>query len=109
MKYQPCGEDIDAGATRQELESFLQQVMPGWRATAEVVRFLPRMTVASALDLASTGGCMGRPSSAVPGLGWLSMCGDWVGSRGLLADASLGSAQDLGRRLLAGARTRAAA
>ncbi len=43
------------------------------------------------LPLAERGGLPGRPAVAVPGAPGLFVAGDWVGDRGLLADAAAAS------------------
>jgi phytoene dehydrogenase-like protein len=77
----------DPAADRQELEQFTNRAIPGWRAQAEVVRFLPNMTVTSAVFSPQ-----GRPGVDALGLRGVVLAGDWVGSEGMLADAAVASA-----------------
>ena len=62
-------------------------------ADAVVQRFLPTMTVTHAIPVPESGGLAGRPGVAIPELPGAFLAGDWVGDRGLLADASLASAR----------------
>jgi hypothetical protein len=72
----------DDHAHRSELEAFADLVMPGWRAEAEVIQFLPNMTV--------THGFEQRPDvNAIDGV---KIAGDWVGDEGMLTDCALASA-----------------
>src|SRR5262249_4038759 len=49
MKYLGEGPPVPAGVVERELESFLEQLQPGWQAHVVAGRFLPGMTVAHAL------------------------------------------------------------
>lgn len=89
-KYLPVDGARDAKADERELEQLLELVHPGWRAVVVERRFLPDMTVTFGLARASSGGL--RPGPEVPGTSGLYVVGDWVGARGMLADASLASA-----------------
>ncbi len=88
--------DIEA-----ELEGLLDGLQPGWRALTIARRFLPGMTVANSLPCAEEDGLRGRPEVTVPGLPNIFLAGDWVGSEGLLADASAASASEASDRVLA--------
>jgi phytoene dehydrogenase-like protein len=104
-KYLHTDERNDAHALERELEGVLDLVQPRWREELAERRFLPNMTVVSALatpprDLA------GRPGPAIGGVPNVYIAGDWVGDEGWLSDASLASAQRAAA--LAIARERAA-
>jgi Flavin containing amine oxidoreductase len=74
----------DGAKDRAELEAFAELTIPGWREYAEVVQFLPNMTVTHGLAA-----CEGRPSvDAIPGV---KIAGDWVGDEGMLADSAVAS------------------
>jgi len=94
-KYLPAdsGDAVDGAAVRAELEALADLVQPGWCKALVSARFLPKMTVLEALPLARRRGVRGRPSVAVPEVPGLFIAGDWVGDRGLLADASFASAR----------------
>ena len=62
-------------------------VMPGWREQAEVVRYLPNLTVTHA-----TAAPAGRPDVDALGLDGVAIAGDWVGPEAMLADAAVASA-----------------
>jgi len=90
MKY--LGNDRPEPAQlRLELESLLERMQPGWREQLVVDQFLPSMTVVPAIDLASGGGSLGRPPVVVDDVAGLRVAGDWAGSEGTLADASIAS------------------
>ena len=77
---------------RAELEAFADLTIPGWREYAEVVQFLPNMTVTHGLAA-----CEGRPGvDAIPGV---KIAGDWVGDDGMLADSAVASGLRAARSL----------
>jgi phytoene dehydrogenase-like protein len=87
MRYGARSSDLD----RPQLETLAKRAGVD---EADVVthRFLHRMVVAHRLPQPGLG-LKGRPSVQVPGLRGLFVAGDWVGPVGLLADASLVSAE----------------
>jgi hypothetical protein len=94
MRYGATSADTD----RARLEAFAAAagIAAGDVATS---RFLPKMTVATALPTVGTG-LAGRPSVAVEETPGLFVAGDWAGPTGWLSDASLASGEQAG--LLAG-------
>lgn len=93
-----------AADDRQALESYLAHA--GVRAGDVLFsRFLARMVVTGAQPLARLGGFRGRPTIDATGISGVFLAGDWVGPRGLLADAALASGYEAG----AAAAARAAA
>ncbi|CAN5298835.1 hypothetical protein BH09MYX1_BH09MYX1_62470 [soil metagenome] len=91
-----------AAATEAELREVLERLQPG--AILAHARFLPRLVVMNARVNADLGGIDGRIHA--PSTNGLALVGDWVGSRGLLLDAVMASAEDAVERL---APSRAAA
>ena len=83
-------EPSDPARDRQELEALLDLVQPGWRDVMEAHQFLPSMTVTGGTVTAAAGGLQGRPEPAVSAP-HVFIAGDWVGSEGLLSDASFAS------------------
>ncbi len=106
MKYLGTGRNADDGHAEGELEAFLDGLQPSWQDRAAARRFLPAMTVAHCLPRAEEGGLAGRPGAEVVGLPNLFLAGDWVGSEGMLADASAASAREAARRVLDSLMTR---
>jgi phytoene dehydrogenase-like protein len=102
LKYLDPAHPTDPHTDERDLEDLLDTVQPGWRA--EVVKriYLPRMDSASWLPTARRGGLAGRLDSRLPGLAGLYLAGDWVDSKGYLADAIFASARQAARLLLAG-------
>ncbi|MCY1044927.1 FAD-dependent oxidoreductase [Corallococcus sp. bb12-1] len=92
----------DTAPSEAELESVMDALQPGWRARVVARRFRPSLTVSEGLPRAANGGLSGRPSVAVPHVGGLFRVGDWVGAEGMLADASLASAEAVEHALLKG-------
>lgn len=78
-------------AIEHELEELLNLVQPGWQKLLIERRFMPSLTVVNALATAEQAGLTGRPGPAVPGIEGLFVAGDWVGTEGWLADASVAS------------------
>ena len=58
------------------------------------------MVVYNAIVSAEQGGILGRPDTKVPGTENLYVVGDWIGSEGLLADASFASAKRAAEQIL---------
>lgn len=108
-KYLNTTARTDLKADEQELEGMLDLMQPGWREVVGERRFLPSMIVSHAVVTAAAGGCAGRPGPAVPGVRNLYVAGDWVGSEGLLADASLASAKRAAELIMKNERVYAAA
>ena len=91
MKYLLNADQTPAAALRDELEDWLTTVQPGWRDELGSSRFLRRMVVSNALPTAAGGGSSGRPGVVVADREGLFVAGDWVGTTGHLADASIAS------------------
>ncbi len=87
------GDQRDNDTTRRQLTDILDKVQPGWQDEVVSQRFLPHITVSNALVTAKQGGLAGRPGPGVAEIANLYVAGDWVGDQGMLADASLASAQ----------------
>ena len=97
MKY--LGDDatdVVPDRLEEELESFLDQLPPGWRAHVVARRFLPGMTVAHGLPLAESTVCEAGPGGIRERRN-IFLAGDWVGPEGMLADASAASAAESAR------------
>lgn len=103
-KYLAPDSDESPAEVEGELENLLDLVQPGWRACVAHRRFLPAMTVMNALAQAAQGGTEGRPGPQVDDVPGLYVVGDWVGTEGLLVDASLASARRAAE-MIASART----
>jgi protoporphyrinogen oxidase len=72
---------------RGDLERFTDLVIPGWREEADLVQFLPNMTVTHAMP-----SIYGGPDIDALGMDRVAIAGDWVGGEGMLADAAVSSA-----------------
>lgn len=100
MKYLAPEAPHDPRRDRAELEALLDLAQPGWREKVVHQRFLPHMTVMHGMPTAETNGLAGRPSVAVSGQPGLFVAGDWVGSQGLLLDASVASASTAAQKVV---------
>ncbi len=101
MKYLGGDSAEPAEGVEGELEALLDRLQPGWRACVVERRFLPAMTVSNALPRADKGGLAARPAVTVCERPDVFLAGDWVGARGLLADASAASAEEAAGLVLA--------
>ena len=88
-RYLAPAEPAARESVREELESFADAVQPGWRSVVVHQRLMPAMTVSHGLP--SYRGP--RPQPRVDEIDGLWIAGDWVGDRGLLADAAMASAE----------------
>jgi phytoene dehydrogenase-like protein len=95
----------DPRSERLELESYFDEVQPGWREVVVEQRFLPRMQASSALPLAARGGMGARARHRDPDVANVYFAGDWVGPRGYLVDASLDSARRSAQLMLQAPRS----
>lgn len=68
------------GASRDDLEAFVDVVQPGWRDVVRGARFLPKMVVMHDRPVA------GKKSPDVVVDNCVSLVGDWVDGSGLIAD-----------------------
>jgi phytoene dehydrogenase-like protein len=82
----------------KELEDLLDLLQPGWRQVVVKKRPLPSMVVSNALVTAAIGGFSGRPHPKIGNS--LFIVGDWVGSEGLLSNASFASAKQAAQLIL---------
>jgi phytoene dehydrogenase-like protein len=101
MKYLGSDTNASAQSVEHELEGFLVALQPGWKEHVVARRFLPSLTVAHSLPFAADHGLPGRPGVALTEHPHVFLAGDWVGSAGMLADASAASAAESVRRVLA--------
>lgn len=90
MKYLDA-EPADDAANQRELEGVLDLLQPGWHAVLRERRWLPHMLTSNALVTAAQGGLAGRPTVEAAGVRGVWLAGDWIGTEGLLADASVAS------------------
>lgn len=100
IRYGARGADVDR--TDLEAHARLAGIDPD---AAVVTRYLARMTVAGAQPEAHLGGLAARPAVTATGQRAITICGDWVGPEGMLADASLASGAAAGRAALHAARS----
>ena len=100
MKYLGSTHESNPTTDKLELETFLDAIQPGWRNVVVRQRFLPVMVVYNAIVTAEQGGTLGRPDTKVPETENLYIIGDWIGSEGLLADASFASAKRAAEQIL---------
>jgi phytoene dehydrogenase-like protein len=100
IKYHRPGQSGDARADRQELETWLDDLQPGWRDQVVAQQFLPHIQVAGDMIQARRNGLAGRPGPAVPGLRNLYVVGDWVGQEDHLANAGFASARQVAQQIL---------
>lgn len=91
----------DPQADERELEDLLDIALPGWRELLTKRVYLPSIEAVGTLPTASTGGMTGRPGSQAAGIANLYLAGDWIGAEGFLVDASMVSARQVARQLLA--------
>ena len=100
MKYLGPDRPQSHETVERELEQFLDDTQPGWREFVVSRRFLPGMIPMSAIPTVGMGGTTGRPTAAIESLPGAFLAGDWVGPKGLLADASAASGEQAARLAL---------
>jgi len=106
LHYLPLGDQTPAAELRAGLEEHarLGGVEP---SNVEEQRFLLRMTVVGGVPTPAAGGLAGRPAIDSTGVAGVFVAGDWVGSKGWLADAALSSGEAAGAAAARSAARRA--
>lgn len=92
MRYVDHGEA--PSDTRSELEALLDVARPGWRDRVCEASYQPRLCTNNWIETAS----LPRPDAELAS--GLFAAGDWVSVDGVLADAAVGSALEVSRRVL---------
>jgi phytoene dehydrogenase-like protein len=92
-RYLAPEETPHRDAVRDVLEGLADQVQPGWRDVLVHQRLMPAMTVSHGLPSFR----QPRPAPRVAEIPGMWLAGDWVGDRGLLADAAAASAEEVAR------------
>lgn len=80
---------------RLYLEETVDLLQPGWRESASLCDFLPRLTVSHSLVEARRR----RPSPLINDTPGAFLVGGWVDSEGMLADGVVASARDVARHI----------
>jgi hypothetical protein len=96
LRYQGAAP-TNASENERELEGLLDLLQPGWRDELVTRRFMPEITVSSALPSVAWEQSEGPRGPAVPGTGGLFVAGDWVGPDGMLADRAIMSGKAAGQ------------
>jgi phytoene dehydrogenase-like protein len=92
-KYLSIDHNQSPESVEREMEDLMDTVQPGWREVIVYRRFMPDMVAMNRIPSVSDSGIEKRPGPEVPDVAGLYLAGDWVGSYGLLADASFASAK----------------
>lgn len=100
VKYLSRNDGNNFAKVQSELEEYLDLLQPGWKKFVVRKRFLPNMTVSNAVVTASHGGVHGRPSTRVSDVKNLYVVGDWIGTEGMLVDASISSARQASEMIM---------
>ena len=98
-RYLRPGEE--GGDHRPSLEAVLDAHQPDWRDHVVDARYTPRSLVSGDHARFATRGTGGRPGVDAAGVPGLALAGDWVGPRGMLADASILSGSAAATALIA--------
>jgi phytoene dehydrogenase-like protein len=99
-KYLDPNRAHDPAQVESELRAYLSMLQPDYERELLFERFLPALVVHNALPRPSSAGETRFPIEH-PSIGGLYCAGDWVSNHGMLADAALGSAREIGSRLRA--------
>ncbi len=86
--------------------SLMDQLQDGWRSELVYKRFLPNMVASSTISTAALNGSNGisAPEAHNSDLKNILFCGDWVGEKDILADASLASGTTAARIIVEAAK-----
>lgn len=87
------------------LTGLIDRIQPGWRDEVVYQRYLPQMVASFGFPAAMRNGCNGVSDAAdahlLSKMPNVCVCGDWVGSDYLLADAAVASARRAANAVLA--------
>lgn len=93
LRYGP----VNTSDPRIEMETFLDEVQPGWKKEVQAEQYGRQWLVAHDRPTPERGALSNRPGPKVPGYDNVLIAGDWVGATGLLADASIASGAEAAR------------
>ncbi|MCJ8008345.1 phytoene desaturase family protein [Lederbergia wuyishanensis] len=88
VKYHNPIEEINLHADKQQLESVMDLLHPGWRQEVVVQQFLPKLTVFHDFPHVNR---KGNPGPIIPEMSGIYIAGDWAGHEEVLADAAVAS------------------
>ncbi|MEH7385426.1 FAD-dependent oxidoreductase [Bacillus sp. JJ1521] len=97
VKYQNPMEEINVQADKQQLESVMDQLHPGWRKEVVVQQFLPKITVSHDFPHVKR---KGNPGPSIPEMKGIFIAGDWAGHEEVLADAAVASGKRAAQEIL---------
>lgn len=96
-KYHNPKEEVNTQEDRQQLESVMDLLQPGWRQEVVVQQFLPRLTVTYDFPhLQRTE----NPGPSIRELKGIYIAGDWAGHEEVLADAAVASGKRAAQEIL---------
>lgn len=87
-KYHNPLEEINVNADKQQLESIMELLHPGWKKEVVVQQFLPKLTVSHDFPHVKR---TENPGPSIPEMKGIFIAGDWAGHEEILADAAVAS------------------
>jgi protoporphyrinogen oxidase len=96
-KYHNPMEEINVNADKQQLESVMDLLHPGWRKEVVVQQFLPKLTVSHDFPHVKR---QENPGPSIPEMKGIFIAGDWAGHEEVLADAAVASGKRAAREIL---------
>ncbi|MCM3636989.1 FAD-dependent oxidoreductase [Sporosarcina luteola] len=87
-KYHDPMEEINVNADKQQLESVMDLLHPGWQKEVVVQQFLPKLTVSHDFPHVKR---RGNPGPSIPEMKGIYIAGEWAGHEEVLADAAVAS------------------
>lgn len=96
-KYHNPMEEINVNADKQQLETVMDLLQPGWRKEVVVQQFLPKITVSHDFPHVKR---KENPGPSIPEMKGIFIAGDWAGHEEVLADAAVASGKRAAREIL---------
>ncbi|MEH7379969.1 FAD-dependent oxidoreductase [Bacillus sp. JJ1533] len=96
-KYHNPMEEINVNADKQQLESVMDLLHPGWQKEVVVQQFLPKLTVSHDFPHVKR---KENPGPRIPEMKGIFIAGDWAGHEEVLADAAVASGKRAAREIL---------
>ncbi|PWA06009.1 dehydrogenase [Pueribacillus theae] len=95
-KYHNPLEEMNIHADKQQLESVMDLLHPGWRQEVAVQQFLPKITVSYNFPHLKR---KENPGPSIPEMKGMYIAGDWTGHEEVLADAAVASGKRAAREI----------
>jgi len=96
-KYHNPMEEMNVKKDKQQLESVMDLLHPGWREEVVAQQFLPKLAVSHDFPHINRNE---NPGPSIPEMNGIFIAGDWAGHEEVLADAAVASGKRAAEEIL---------